>query len=81
MYQANALSDNSPLLALLAKKHLGFTVSSTDFIHIDETQHESYLGVIIDNKLNFNQHIDDIIIIIIMVIFKCYFSGELIALT
>ena len=61
MYQANALSDNnSPLLALLARKHLGFTVSSTDFIHIEETQHESYLGVIIDNKLNFNQHIDDI---------------------
>ena len=60
MYQANALSDNnSPLLALLARKHLGFTVSSTDFIHIEETQHESYLGVIIDNKLNFNQHIDN----------------------
>ena len=35
MYQANALSDNnSPLLALLAKKHLGFTVTTTDFIHI-----------------------------------------------
>ena len=60
MYQANALSDNnSPLLALLAKKHLGFTVPTTDYIHIKETQHESYLGVIIDNKLNFNQHIDD----------------------
>ena len=60
MYQANALSDNnSPLLALLAKKHLGFTVPSTDFIHVEETQHESYLGVIIDNKLSFNQHIDD----------------------
>ena len=42
MYQANALSDNSPLLALLARKHIGFTVSSTDFIHIRETQHESY---------------------------------------
>ena len=60
MYQANPLFDNnSPLLALLAKKHLGFTVPTTDFIHIEETQHESYLGVIIDNKLNFNQHIDD----------------------
>ena len=60
MYQANALSDNnSPLLTLLAKKHLGFTVPSTDFIDIKETQHESYLGVIIDNKLNYNQHVDD----------------------
>ena len=60
MYHANALSDNnSPLLALLAKKHLGFTVPPKDFIHIKQTQHESYLGVIIDNKLNFNQHIDD----------------------
>ena len=35
MCQANALSDNNfPLLALLAKKHLGFAVSTTDFIHI-----------------------------------------------
>ena len=60
MYQANALSDNnSPLLALLAKKHLGFAVPTTDFIHIEETQLEGYLGVIIDNKLNFNKHIDD----------------------
>ena len=33
MYQANALSDNkSPLMALLAKKYLGFTVPTTDFI-------------------------------------------------
>ena len=60
IYQANALSDNnSPLLAPLAKNHLGFTVPSTDFIHIKEAQHESYLGVIIYNELNFNQHIDD----------------------
>ena len=29
----------------------------------------------------FMQHVSDIIIIIIMVIFKCYFSGELIALS
>ena len=42
MYQVIALSDNnSPLLDLLAKKHLGFTVPTTDFIHIKETQHES----------------------------------------
>ena len=57
MYQVNALSNsNSPFLA---KKHLGFTVPTTHFSQIKETQHESYLGVIIDNKLNFNQHIDD----------------------
>ena len=50
MYQANAISDNnSPLMALLAKKYLGFTVPTTDFICTKETQHESYLGVIIDN--------------------------------
>ena len=61
MYQANALSDNnSPLLALLVKKHVGFTVPTTDFIHIEETQHESYLGVIFDNKLCFDQHIDEV---------------------
>ena len=59
MYQANASFDNnSPLLALLAKKHLGFAVPITDFIHIRK-KHEGYLGVIIDNKLSFNQHIDD----------------------
>ena len=34
-------------------------IVTTDFIHIKETQHESYLGLIIDNKLSFNQHIDD----------------------
>ena len=61
MYQANAQFDNnSPLLALLANKHLGFAVPTTDFIKIEETQHEGYLGVIINNKLRFNQHIDDI---------------------
>ena len=32
---------------------------TTDIIHIKQTQYESYLGVIIDNKLSFNQHIDD----------------------
>ena len=60
LYQANALScDISPLLALLAKKHLEFTVPTIDFIHIEETQHESYLGVIIDNELRYNLHIDN----------------------
>ena len=59
MYQANVSDNISPALALLAEKHLGFIVPTTDFIHIQETQHESYLGVIIDNKLSFNQHIDD----------------------
>ena len=47
------------LLAILAVKHLGFTVPNTDFIHIAETQHESYICVIFDNKLSLNQHIDD----------------------
>ena len=61
MYKVNALSDNiSPTLAPLAEKHLGFTVPTTDYIHIKETQHESCLCVIIDNKLSLNQHIDDI---------------------
>ena len=60
MYQANALSDNIfSVLALLAEKHFGFAVSTTDFICIEEAQHESYLGVMIDNELNFNQHIDN----------------------
>ena len=61
MYQANALSDNiSPALVLLAERCLDITVPTTYFIHIEETQHESYLFVIIDNKFSFNQHIDDI---------------------
>ena len=57
MYQANALSDNN---SPLAKKHLDFTLPTTDFIPIEETQHESYLCVMINyNKLSFRQHIDD----------------------
>ena len=51
MHPANALSDNnSPSLALLAEKRLGFSVPTIDFYHIEETQRESYLGVVIDNK-------------------------------
>ena len=59
-YQVNAFSDNIfPTLALLADKYFGFTVPTTDFIHIKERQHETYLGLMIDNKLRFSQHIDD----------------------
>ena len=47
-------------LALFAEKHLGFTVPITDINHIKETQHESYLSVIIENKFSFIQHIDDL---------------------
>ena len=58
--QANALSDKiSPALALLAVKHFGFSVPTTDFIFLKETQHDSYLCVIADNKLSLNHHIDD----------------------
>ena len=46
----------SPAMALLAKKHLHFLVQNLDFDQIEETQHESYLGAIFDNKLTFNQH-------------------------
>ena len=49
MYQANVLSDNNfPLLALIAETHLGFTVPTTHFIHMKETNHESYLGAMLD---------------------------------
>ena len=53
---------------------------------INNSQLVRALGVTFDSKLNFSHHIYEIthevtIIIIIMVIFKCYFSGELIALT
>ena len=58
MFKANAICDNiSP--ALLAEKHLGFSVPTTHFIKIREAQHERYLDVIIDNKLNINYHIDE----------------------
>ena len=58
MYQANALSDNiSSALVLLAEKHLGFSVPTTDFIPIRGT-HKIYLVVGIDNKLRFKQNID-----------------------
>ena len=43
MYQSNALSDNtSHALALLAERHLGFAVSTTDVTRMKETQHESF---------------------------------------
>ena len=59
IYQANVVSDDiSPALALLAEKHLGFTVKTTDFFTL-EKQHENYLGVMLDNKLSFDQHIDE----------------------
>ena len=42
MYHVNDLYDNiSPALSLLAEKQLGFTVPTTHFTHIKETQHES----------------------------------------
>ena len=60
IYQVNAFSDNiSSALALLAAKHFGFSAPATNFVHIEETQPENYLGVIIDNKLGFDQHMDD----------------------
>ena len=61
MYLVNALSYNIyPALALLVDKHFGFTVHTTDFICIEETQHKTYLGVIIDNKLSLGRHIVDL---------------------
>ena len=50
----------SSALVLLAEKILGFSEPTTYFIHIKETQHESYVGALIDNKLSLNQHIGDI---------------------
>ena len=61
MDQSNALSDSSsPSLDVLAEKYFGLAIPITDFCHIEETQHESYLGVVNDNKLSINQHIYDI---------------------
>ena len=60
MHQVNALSDNtSPAFTLLAERHLHISAPITDLIHIKDTQHDGYLCVIVDNKLSFNQHIDD----------------------
>ena len=60
MYEANALSDNIYLaFALVAEKHLGFFSANHRFYSHEETQDESYLGVIIVNKLRFNLRSDD----------------------
>ena len=62
IYQVNALSDNiSPALALLTEKYLCFTVPTTDFTHIEETLHESYLSAMINNKSSFDKHIGDML--------------------
>ena len=34
-------------------------MQTSDYIHIKEIQHKIYLGVILDNKLSFIKHIDD----------------------
>ena len=53
----NALSDNiSPAMALLAEIHRLFSANHI-FYSNREKQHKSYL--LFDNKLSFNQHIDD----------------------
>ena len=60
MCQENAIFDNdSPLLVLLARKHLRFTAPTSDFFHIEETQHGRYLDAMIYNKFSFSQCIDD----------------------
>ena len=59
IYQANVVSDDfSPALVLLAEKHLGFMVITTDFFTL-EKQHENSLGVMLDNESCFDQHIDE----------------------
>ena len=61
IYQLNSLSDSiPPVLALLAEKHLGFSLPTTNFIQIQETQNKRYLCVISDNKLSFNQYIGEV---------------------
>ena len=51
IYTANAFSDYiSQALALLAEKRFGFSVPTSDFIHMKETQHESNLNVKVDHK-------------------------------
>ena len=60
MYKTNVLFDNIyHALSQLAGKHLCISLPTTGFIHIMETQHESYLGVIIDSELSLSKHIDD----------------------
>ena len=60
MYQANALSCNiSAILTLLAEKLVGLSDPTTYFIYIEEAQHDSHLDVMIDNKLGFDEHIND----------------------
>ena len=52
--------NTSPILAPLTKRHFGVLVPTTNIIHIEETQHENYLGIIIVNKLSTYQKTDDL---------------------
>ena len=61
MFCSNASSSAIPNeIFNIAKKQIGFSMSASDFVILEEVTSDRYLGVILDNKLNFNKHIDEI---------------------
>ena len=62
MYHQNASSSTptSPDLLALAQSNISRSIAASEFCDLEEVTSDRYLGVILDNKLNFNKHIDEI---------------------
>ena len=61
LYHHNASSPPiSPELLRLAQEKFGHSMSASEFSDLEKVASDRYLGVILDNKLNFNKHVDEI---------------------
>ena len=61
MYQSSASEENDASDEVFGKAKSTFddrNISKLNFYSLEETTSECYLGVIIDNKLNFNEHVN-----------------------
>ena len=62
MYHQNA-SSSTPIsldLFALAQQNISIPMAASEFWDLEEVTSDRYLGVILDNKLNFNKHIEEI---------------------
>ena len=62
MYHQNA-SSSTPIsldLFALAQQNISIPMAASEFCDLEEVTSDRYLGVILDNKLNFNKHIEEI---------------------
>ena len=62
MYHQNASSSTPISLELfaLAQQNISIPMAASEFCDLEEVTSDRYLGVILDNKLTFNKHIEEI---------------------